>query len=48
MAPSMGNWAIGNCFTEWAGNCNSEPYWANTRRHLLVAEWEEDDFDKLL
>ncbi len=39
-APSMGHWETENCFTEWAGNCNHEPYWTNQYRYLNLADWE--------
>jgi hypothetical protein len=48
IAPSMGQLQEEHCFLEGIIPCDDEyflegPYYAHTRRNLLVADWEEDE-----
>jgi hypothetical protein len=42
-APSMGHLDAEHCFFPEFGNCDNEPYWAGTRRYLLLADWETSE-----
>jgi hypothetical protein len=40
-APAMGHWEEEPCM--FGGCDDEEPFWAGTRRYLLVTDWEEDE-----